>query len=223
MTWERAHEEIKRGHLGSLLANLELHTDEHGHIDQMIPLILAAKANSLDLPTWEQAMNGPDRDGYWQACEKEIGTLESKDSWEIVDREPWMNVLPSTWAFQCKRYSDGSVRKLKARFCARGDRQIKGVDFFETFAPVVNWHTVCIMLILSLILGLATRQVDYTAAFVHAPIDKDPNWDKLTEEEQQRSGIYLNMPRGFTQQGKVLKLKQSLYGLRQSPWNFFCF
>jgi hypothetical protein len=77
------------------------------------------------------------------------------------------------------------------------------------------------LLILSAILGLSTKQVDYTAAFVHAPIDKDPNWESMSSEEKARSGVYLHMPRGFYQPGKVLKLKRSLYGLRQSPRNFF--
>ena len=92
-----------------------------------------------------------------------------------------MNVLPSTWAFKCKRFPDGLVKKLKARFCVRGDRQREGVDFFETFAPVVSWNTVRLMLVLSLILNLATRQVDYTAAFLHADIDRDPNYEKHDE------------------------------------------
>ena len=142
-------------------------------------------------------------------------------AWEVVARETWMNVLPGTWAFKCKRYPDGSVRKLKARFCARGDKQVEGVDFFDTFAPVGNWTTVRLMMILSIILNLSTVQVDYTAAFVHAPIDKDPNWDKMTEEEQKKSGVYVEMPRGFAQPGKVLKLTRSLYGLKQAPRNFF--
>jgi hypothetical protein len=77
------------------------------------------------------------------------------------------------------------------------------------------------MLILSIILGLATKQVDYTAAFIHAPTDRDPNWDTMTEQERARSGVYIEMPRGFSQPGKVLKLKRSLYGLWQSPRNFF--
>ena len=106
----------------------------------MHPLAFAAKVNSTDNPTWEQAMNGPDWKGYMDACETEYNTLYyDKDAWEIVDREPWMNVLPSTWAFRCKRFPDGTIRKLKARFCARGDKLVEGVDYFDTFAPVVNW------------------------------------------------------------------------------------
>ena len=132
-----------------------------------------------------------------------------------------MNVLPSTWAFKCKRYPDGMIRKLKARFCARGDKQIEGIDYFDTFAPVVNWTTVRLMLILSIILSLATRQVDYTAAFVHAPIDKDPDWDSLSEDERKKRGVFVDMPRGFSRHGKCLKLKRSLYGLKQAPRNFF--
>ena len=53
-----------------------------------------------------------------------------------------MNVIDSTWAFKLKRYHDGLIKKFKARFCARGDQQIKGIDFFETYAPVVQWTTV---------------------------------------------------------------------------------
>ena len=106
-----------------------------------------------------------------------------------------MNVLPGTWAFKCKRYPDGTVRKLKARFCVcAGDRQVEGVEFFDTFALVINWQTVRLMLILSLILNLQTKQVDYTAAFLHAPIDRDPNWDTMNAEERDRSRVYVQMP-----------------------------
>ena len=174
--------------------------------DYVHPMILAAKANSEDTPSWHEAMNGPLREGYWKAAETEYEALQHKDAWDVVEREDWMNVLPGTWAFRCKRYPDGSVRKLKARFCARGDKQIQGVDFNDTWSPVVNWNTVRLLLILSQVLGLATQQVDYTTAFLHAPIDDE---------------VYVDMPRGFKEEGKVLKLKRSLYGLRQSPRNFF--
>lgn len=119
-----------------------------------------------------------------------------------------MKVLPSTWAFKCKRFPDGLVRKLKARFCVRGDCQIDGVDVFDTFAPVVSWTTVRLMLILSVVLGLATTQVDYTAAFVQA---------ELPDSEE----VYVEMPRGFKESGKVLRLRRALYGLKQSPKTWF--
>jgi hypothetical protein len=102
-----------------------------------------------------------------------------------------------------------------------GDRQIEVLDFFETFAPVVAWETIRIMLIMSIIFDLATLQVDYTAAFVHADIDQPPNWDTMTELGKERSGVYIEMPRRFVEDGKVLKIKKSLYGLKQSPRNFF--
>jgi hypothetical protein len=70
----------------------------------------------------------------------------------------------------------------------------EGIEFFDTYASVVNWQTVCLMLVLSVILGLQTKQVYYTAAFVHAPIHRDPNWDNLIDEQKKRSGDFVGMP-----------------------------
>ena len=64
------------------------------------------------------------------------------------------------------------------------------------------------MLILEVLLGLKSKQGDITAAFVHADVEKYEN-------------IYVEMPCGFRKQGKVLKLKKTLYGLRQSPRAFW--
>ena len=155
-----------------------------GTVENMHPAVLSAKAkaNSADNPTWKEAMNGPEAKAYWEACKKEIEALKAKDAWDVVTREHWMNVIPGTWAFKCKRYPDDSVRKHKARFCARGDKQIEGVDYFETFAPVVGWMTVRLLLILSLILGWASKQVDYTTAFLHAHINDE---------------VFVEMPQGF--------------------------
>jgi hypothetical protein len=222
LDWDRAVNMLKGGTLGAMWAELEQHTNqESGTVEWMNPALFSVKANAEDNPTWHEAMGGPNAEGYWQACKKEYETLISMKVWEVVERQTWMNVIPSTWAFKCKRYPDGLVRKLKSRFCARGDRQIEGVDYFETYAPVVNWQTVRIMLVMSLLLGLETKQVDYTAAFVHADIDRDPNWDSMSALEREQSGVYIQMPKGFQTAGRVLKLKKSLYGLKQSPRNFF--
>ena len=117
-----------------------------------------------------------------------------------------MNVLTSVWAFKIKRFPDGLLKKLKARLCVRGFEQKEGIDFFDTYSPVVKWITIRTMLVLTVLLGLKSRQVDYTAAFLHAPVFED---------------IFVEMPRAYKIPGKVLKLKRSLYGLKQSPRNFF--
>ncbi len=121
-----------------------------------------------------------------------------------------MNVLPSTWAFKIKRFPDGSVKKFKARFCARGDRQKEGIDFFKTWAPVVQWSTIRIVMVLAAKLGLCSVQCDITAAFIHGCIPPD--------EE-----IYVHQPRGFKQGNgdNILCLRRTLYGLRQSPRYFY--
>ena len=95
------------------------------------------------------------------------------DVWEVVDRQPWMNVLGSTLVFKKKVYPSGEVRKLKARFCARGNQKIEGGDFFETYAPVVSWNTVRLLLVLSVQFELATRQVDYTCLLYTSPSPRD--------------------------------------------------
>ena len=86
------------------------------------------------------------------------------------------------------------IKKLKARFCARGDQQVEGIDFFETYAPVVQMTTIRLMLVLEVLLSLKLKQGDVTAAFLHG-------------ELEEGEVVYLNMPRGFKQEGKVLKLK----------------
>jgi hypothetical protein len=120
------------------------------------------------------------------------------------------NVLPGTWAFKIKWYPDRQVKNPKARFCARGDRQKEGIDYFETWAPVVMWSTVQIVMVLAAKLKLISVQCDITATFIHGRIP-------VTEM------IYINHPRGFHRGNgdKVLRLKRTLYSLKQSPQYFF--
>ena len=153
-------------------------------------------------------MSGPFKEEFWKAAVKELETLEEMVAWEVVDRADGMNVIDSIWAFKIKRYPDGTAKKFKARFCARGDQQLEGIDFFETYAPVVQWTTVRLLLILEVLLQLKSKQGDVTAAFLHAELD-------------EKEKIYVEMPLGFRKKGKVLKLKRTLYGLRQSPREFW--
>ena len=163
-----------------------------------------------DNPSFDTATRGPFQAQFWQAMRIEFKTLTKEfECWEYVPN-PGKNVLPSTWAFKIKRYPDGRVKKFKARFCARRDRQQEGIDYFETWAPVVQWSTVRIVMTLAVKLNLISVQCDITAAFIHGcvPVTKT---------------IYVHQPRGFHRGNgdEVLRLKRTLYGLKQSPRYFF--
>jgi hypothetical protein len=140
----------------------------------------------------------------------ELNTLINKfDCWDYVPN-PGKNVLCSAWAFKIKRYPDGRVKKFKACFCARGNMQKEGIDYFETWAPVVMWSTVCIVVVLAAKLNLVSVQYDITAAFIHGKVS-------VTKE------IYVHQPQGFNRGrgDKVLRPRQTLYSLKQSLRYFF--
>ncbi len=102
------------------------------------------------------------------------------------------------------------IKDFKGWICAQGDQQEEGVDFFETYASVVQWTTICLMLILEVLLGLKSKQDDVTAAFLHALLGSNEH-------------IYCEMPLGFRIPGKVLKQKTTLYGLCQSHCAFWTY
>jgi hypothetical protein len=162
---------------------------------------------------YHEAMMAVDKADFREAMEIEIKGLELQKTWTIVPRttatELNKNILPSTWTFKRKRYPDGRIRKYKARFCVRGDKQIIGVDVFDTYAPVVQWSSVRLCFILSTILGLASRQVDYTNAFVQAEV---------------KSEMFVKLPKGFdppSEHDSVLRLHKNLYGSRDAPLAWF--
>jgi hypothetical protein len=204
LDWTKSVASIKSRDARFLLARLDDATDpDTGLVDSDYhPMLLASKMRTEDTPNWNEATGGENSMGHWEAMQVEYDALIEKKAWIEVDRTPEMNVLPSAWAFKCKRFPDGAVKKLKARFCVMGNRQIVGVDVFHTYAPVASWTTVRLLLILTCVSGLATTQVDHTAAFAKAKIDDD---------------VYVAMPRGKLKPGKVLKLQRSLHGLKQSP------
>ena len=109
------------------------------------PLVYAAMArrNDPDNPRYHEAMASIDHESFKAAMVTEIVALTPKKTWTLVTHQSVQgkNILPGIWAFKCKLFPDGSLRKCKARFCVRGDLQVEGVDFFETDAPVVPWST----------------------------------------------------------------------------------
>lgn len=211
-SWSTLTAALKSSSLRQLNTLLDLNTDPVSEtVESFPPGLFGAKIQDESTPNYFEAMNGPDREGFMKAMDIEVDTLTNvMKAWDVVPRESHMNVLPGTWSFKRKRRPDGTIYKLKARFCVRGDKQKENIDFFadDIFAPVVHWNTVRLMLIFASLLDLKSKQVDYLAAFLHAPITDD---------------VYVQMPKGYEQPGMVLKLNKSLYGLKQSPRNFFAY
>ena len=90
---------------------------------------------------------------------------------------------------------------------AQGFRQIQGLDYFETFSPVVRYDSIRIIFALSAQYGLAIHQMDVTTAFLNGHLNEE---------------IYMKLPDGVTgADDDVCKLDKSLYGLKQAPlcWN----
>ncbi len=118
-------------------------------------------ASKADNSSWCETTRGKFPNEYWKAMKLEIVILEVIDAWSVADCLDH-SLIASTWAFKCKRYLDGLIKKFKARFCARDNQQLKGIDFFETYALVVQWTTIRLMFILEIMLGLKSKQGDVT-------------------------------------------------------------
>ena len=89
---------------------LDPYSDVYNNIH---PILLASKANTADTPTYFQAMNGLHPDGYVDPMDTEVETFDKQiESWDVVPRTDNTQILPSTLAFRCKRFPDGTVRKL---------------------------------------------------------------------------------------------------------------
>ena len=181
-------------------------------INECHNVIFNAVASNNDVYTLREMLKLPDIKEFVIAMQKEIEDHQSRDHWELFLRKnlpKGAKTILSVWAFKVKRYPDGRVLKHKARLNAHGGMQRWGVDYWETYAPVVNWISVRLLLVLSIIHKLDTKSIDFVLAFPQASLDRD---------------VFMEMPYGFefgTRGQYVLKLKKNLYGLSDASYNWF--
>ena len=126
-----------------------------------------------------------------------------------LNGRPW--TILDILSFKRKRFPDGRLLKHKTRPCAHGGMQKRGINYWETYAPVVNWIRVQTLLAITNIYKLGSRSIDFVLAFTQADFD-------VNVYKELPIGIYV--PNGGTRD-YFLKLNKYIYGLNQDNANWF--
>jgi hypothetical protein len=147
--------------------------------------------------------------GWKAAMGEEIDALHKNQTWELVPRTPNLHVIGSKWVFKSKLKPDGTLDRLKARLVAKGYHQVDGVDYTETFSPVIKPGTIRLIITIALVKKWSIRQLDVKNAFLHGLLAEN---------------IYMEQPPGMADPqypDHVCKLQKALYGLKQAPRAWF--
>jgi histone deacetylase 1/2 len=150
-------------------------------------------ADALQDKNWKQAMNS------------EYEALMRNKTWHLVPPQRGTNVIGCKWVYKIKRKSDGSLDRYKARLVAKGFKQRYGIDYEDTFSPVIKATTIRVILSLAISCGWSLRQLDVQNAFLHGLLEED---------------VYMHQPPGFEDPNRpnyVCRLDKALYGLKQAP------
>ncbi|GJS79309.1 ribonuclease H-like domain-containing protein [Tanacetum coccineum] len=166
--------------------HLTLYTSSISHIPNN-------PSHALKDPNWRNAMY----DKY--------NALVKNDTWLLVPRPAGVNMVCSMWLFKHKFHADRTLSHYKARLVANSSSQQLGVDFDETFSPVVKPATVRMVLSLAMSHKWPIHQLDVKNAFLNSNLSET---------------VYMHQPPGFVDNRyphHVCLLQRSLYGLKQAP------
>jgi len=150
--------------------------------------------------TLAEAQGLPDAALWMEAVKKETESLESNKTWSTVECPKDRKPISSKWLFKVKENPDGTVNKYKARLVAKGFTQKEGIDFEETFAPVIKSPSIRILFAMAAQNTWPIHHLDIKTAFLNGTLDEE---------------IYMTLPE--EQSGTTLRLHKSLYGLKQAP------
>jgi hypothetical protein len=89
----------------------------------------------------------------------EMAALHRNGTWRLVPPRSGLNVIDSRWVYKLKHNADGSVDRYKARLVAKGFKQREGIDYGDTFSPVIKHTTIRILLTLAVSNRWCMRQL----------------------------------------------------------------
>ncbi|KAL5757330.1 hypothetical protein ACOSP7_019941 [Xanthoceras sorbifolium] len=174
-------------------------------------LAVAEDTNAVGEPsTYSEAISCDDSAKWLVAMQEEVESLHKNRTWDLVKPPKDKKIVGCKWVFKRKEGIPGvEDAKYKARLVAKGYSQVHGVDFNDVFSPVVKHSSIRVLLALVAMHNLELEQLDVKTAFLHGELEET---------------IYMQQPEGFEIEGKkdhVCLLKKSLYGLKQSPRQWY--
>nr|GEW97462.1 hypothetical protein [Tanacetum cinerariifolium]GEW97470.1 hypothetical protein [Tanacetum cinerariifolium] len=153
---------------------------------------------------YKAALLDPESKKSLHAMNVEIQSMKDNDVWVLVELPPNARTVGSKWLFKKKTDMDGAVYIFKARLVAKGFTQTYGVDYEETFSPVVDIRAIRILIAIAAYYDYEIWKTDVKTAFL---------MEHLFEK------VYMEQPEGFVNPkypNHVCKLKRSIYGLKQA-------
>ena len=170
-----------------------------------------AEAASLEEEpmTIKEALAGPYKAQWKAALDAEMNAHKKMGTYKRVrlsSLPPGTKILTSRMVFKVKRDVNGAVKKFKARWCARGFEQRFGVNFTDTYASVVKSMSYKALFAIIAHEDLECEQMDVITAFLNSIL---------------KEKIYIWPPEGFEEDGWVWLLIRALYGLKQSPREWY--
>lgn len=166
-------------------------------------------AATSDPATIQEALHSIDRDRWIEAMKDELQAFEDNKAWDPVGELPSHKTLVQCkWVFKKKVNSENSVR-YRARLVAKGFTQKPGIDYEETFSPVVRHSTLKMLFALSVQLDLDVVHLDVKTAFLNGYLKED---------------IYMVKPDincDVNKHKTIVKLNKAIYGLKQSSRSWY--
>ena len=127
----------------------------------------------MEPKTVYEAKQGDDWDQWHREMKDEVKALVDNETWNLVRPPTDKDVIPGKWLYKVKLGPSGQVDKYKARYVAKGFKQVEGLDYFETFAPTCKPGTFRILLQLTAKQCHVMHQFEVKTAFLHSPIEEE--------------------------------------------------